>query len=163
MDVRASVEASVDPSGDPTFANIGPTFNKSLWKTKQLDMRRFRANIIVGSAPGQEGAVRAWEEETWRDIEFWGDSGDNVQIVDGECDVSMEREKAHQRERLVRRGGMVCVSRCGRCQVCLLLRIWGTTADNIVYSSRMWILIPQRQIKPCHTRSSQSTAVSTRL
>jgi hypothetical protein len=117
MDVRASVEASVDPSADPTFANIGPTFNKSLWKNKQLDMRRFRANIIVGSAPGQEGAVRAWEEETWRDIEFWGDSGDNVQIVDAEHDVSMEDEKAFQRERLVRRGGMVCVSRCGRCQV----------------------------------------------
>lgn len=120
-DVQRSLKASLKPSDDATFANIGPTFDKSLWQKKKLDMRRFRANIIVGSGPGQKGAVAAWEEETWRDIEFWGQALDGVQVVDGESDVCMDVGKMQQGQGLVRRGGMVCVSRCGRCQVCLFL------------------------------------------
>lgn len=120
-DVQASLKASLNPKDDSLFTNIGPTFNKIAWKKKKLDVRRFRANIIVGSGPGSSLPVKAWEEETWRDVEFWGQSqGVGVQVVESDEDVAMETDKAHQAGKFVRRGGMICVSRCGRCQVCLL-------------------------------------------
>lgn len=120
-DVQASLKASLNPKGDSVFSNIGPTFNKLAWQKKKLDLRRFRANIIVGSGSGSSDPVQPWEEETWRDVEFWGQSqGDTVQVVESDEDVLMETDKAQQVDKLVRRGGMVCVSRCGRCQVCLV-------------------------------------------
>ncbi|GHJ90111.1 hypothetical protein NliqN6_6513 [Naganishia liquefaciens] len=117
-DIQASLEASLNPRGDSLFANIGPTFNKPVWQKKKLDLRRFRANVIVGSGPTSSDRVQAWEEETWRDVEFWGQAEeDQVQVVEGEDDVTMNTDKAQQVGRFVRRGGMVCVSRCGRCQL----------------------------------------------
>jgi hypothetical protein len=99
-----------------------------------LDIRRFRANVILGRGNESKG-LDAWEEERWREVEFWGEEEtiDNVQIMDSsdEQDQDMEMTetvdpKLHalsmlggRASRMVKRGGMVCVSRCGRCQVCL--------------------------------------------
>lgn len=67
--------------------------------------------MIVGPGRGEKG-LNAWDEETWRDVEFWGRKEVDVQGEDVEM-VSVN-EKASG---WVKRGGMICVSRCGRCQV----------------------------------------------
>ncbi|KAI5451183.1 hypothetical protein NCC49_002059 [Naganishia albida] len=110
-DVRSSLADSVNPVADSKFANLGPTFNKAVWEQKELDIRRFRANVIVGPGQGEKG-LNAWYEETWRDVEFWGRKEVDVQGEDVEM-VSVN-EKASG---WVKRGGMICVSRCGRCQL----------------------------------------------
>lgn len=127
--VQSSLAASLDPSPDSTFTNIGPTFNRSLWQDKTLDLRRFRANIIVGRGPAglgdAEDELSAWDEEKWRHVEFWGRAGDTVDVVpSGETEaqdvemISVDRGKAQAATgTMVKRGGMICVSRCGRCQV----------------------------------------------
>jgi hypothetical protein len=68
--------------------------------------------VIVGRGSGQ-AELNAWDEEKWRHIEFWGRK--EVDVANGE-DVEMVSVEG-KRTKLVKRGGMICVSRCGRCQV----------------------------------------------
>jgi uncharacterized protein YcbX len=121
--VQSSLAASVNPTLDPTFTNIGPSFNQSLWQRKHLDVRRFRANVIVGRGDGStlDEGLAAWEEEKWREVEFWGseNGGDDMRVHVEDEDVEMVpvHKVAARQERMVKRGGMICVSRCGRCQL----------------------------------------------
>ncbi|KAJ9115884.1 hypothetical protein QFC22_005027 [Naganishia vaughanmartiniae] len=133
--VQSSLDTAIHTPSDATFGNLGHSFNKDAWKNKTLDVRRFRANVILGRGHDSE-ELDAWEEERWREVEFWGeekeDTLDRVQIMDSsdEQDQDMEMTETPvnakvtavsllggRKSRIVKRGGMICVSRCGRCQL----------------------------------------------
>ncbi|KAJ9107731.1 hypothetical protein QFC21_001191 [Naganishia friedmannii] len=134
--VQSSLDTAVYTPSDPTFGNLGPSFNKDAWRSKTLDIRRFRANVILGRGDESGEELDAWEEERWREVEFWGEEKeemhDDVQIMNSsnEQDQDMEMTEVPadaklstllmsggKQSRTVKRGGMICVSRCGRCQL----------------------------------------------
>jgi len=51
-----------------------------------------------GQNKAGENKLNAWEEDTWRELEF--SAPDSISSTEG------------------RKGGLICTSRCGRCQVC---------------------------------------------
>lgn len=154
-DVRSSLAASLDPPSDSKFANLGPTFDKARWNQKTLDVRRFRANVIVGRGSGHAAeALNAWDEEKWRHVEFWGRKEVDVAEGEGE-DVEMVSVEG-KRTRMVKRGGMICVSRCGRCQVRFGIFLRCAQEADLAGSFRMWIPTMERRIKRCLIRYWQS-------
>jgi len=52
----------------------------------------------TGQNKAEENKLNAWEEDTWRELEF--SARDSTSSTEG------------------RKGGLICTSRCGRCQVC---------------------------------------------
>jgi hypothetical protein len=72
--------------------------DESVWKVKDLDWRRFRANVVM------EGGGAPFIEDAWDDIAFLqdGNETDHSHKVQGEGDASI-----------------TCVSRMARCGVCL--------------------------------------------
>lgn len=114
---RSVVSAITDSAADKpsSLTDLGPTFDKARWQRRSFDYRRFRANIVVGSSLDLPVEMRgplstetttsrsladptrpalAWEEDSWRELEFTNDDGTSP-----------------------RKGGLICTSRCGRCQL----------------------------------------------
>ena len=115
--VTASIRDSASDEPPSGLTNLGPTFDKARWRERSFDLHRFRANIIVGSGQDlplemqdslmenentrsesksseQSAPPAAWEEDTWRKLEFTDNSGSST-----------------------RKGTLICTSRCGRCQL----------------------------------------------
>ncbi|KAJ9108595.1 hypothetical protein QFC19_002311 [Naganishia cerealis] len=118
--VQSSLNAAVQPTPDATFGNIGPTFDKDAWKTKTLDIRRFRANVIVArSGILGDGMEQQETIDCVNIVDNEVDGDEDIKMTDTPADVKVRATalSGGRKSRMVKRGGMICVSRCGRCQL----------------------------------------------